>query len=174
MGQTMFGGVDSHADTIHLAVITDRGGHVADAEVPTTAAGYTAVVAFLTAHGTVTAIGVEGTSSYGSGFTRAARRTGQTVVETDRVERGRIGRSDPIEASLGWRVIGVADLEVLHRHRAITRSPAGSSPAMSPPDRVGGARHHAPRTRRPPTRPLTHRTPAGRHRPGHLLVREPH
>ncbi|GAA3082780.1 hypothetical protein GCM10020000_81050 [Streptomyces olivoverticillatus] len=26
----VFGGVDSHADTIHVAVVTDRGGHVAD------------------------------------------------------------------------------------------------------------------------------------------------
>lgn len=100
-GQTVFGGVDSHADTIHLAVITDRGGHVADTEFPTTNAGYTAAVAFLTAHGTVIAVGVEGTSSYGSGFTRAARQAGLTVVEVnrpDRAERRRIGKSDPIDA----------------------------------------------------------------------------
>ncbi|MFC9330782.1 hypothetical protein [Kitasatospora sp. NPDC057015] len=52
--------MDSHADTIHAAVVTDRGGHIADAEFPTTVLGYTAVLAFLTAHGTVTSIGVEG------------------------------------------------------------------------------------------------------------------
>lgn len=52
----VFGGVDSHADTIHVAVITDRGGHVADAEFPTTSAGYAAAVAFLNAHRTVTAV----------------------------------------------------------------------------------------------------------------------
>lgn len=33
------GGVDSHADTIHVAVVTDRGGQLADAEFLTTAAG---------------------------------------------------------------------------------------------------------------------------------------
>jgi len=71
--QTVFGGVDSHTDTIHVAVITDSGGHLADAEFPTTSAGYTAAVAFIAAHGTVAAIGVEGTSSYGSGFTHATR-----------------------------------------------------------------------------------------------------
>ena len=27
---TVLGGVDSHADTIHVAVATDRGGHLAD------------------------------------------------------------------------------------------------------------------------------------------------
>ncbi|MEU3371096.1 hypothetical protein ABZ734_11540 [Streptomyces sp. NPDC006660] len=63
----VFGGVDSHADTIHVAVITDRGGHVADAEFPTTATGYAAAIAFLNAHGTVVAVGVEGTSCYASG-----------------------------------------------------------------------------------------------------------
>ncbi|MFF4382798.1 IS110 family transposase [Kitasatospora sp. NPDC001547] len=100
-GETVFGGVDSHADTIHLAVITDHGGHVADAKFPTGQAGCTAAVAFLTAHGTVAAVGVEGTASYGAGFTRAARRAGLTVVEVnrpDRAERRRIGKSDPIDA----------------------------------------------------------------------------
>ncbi|MFD9593145.1 IS110 family transposase [Kitasatospora sp. NPDC059973] len=105
---TVFGGVDSHADTIHVAVVTDRGGHVADAEFPTTTPGYTAAIAFLTAHGTVTAIGVEGTSSYGSGFTRAARQAGLTVVEVnrpDRAERRRIGKSDPIDAYAAARAV---------------------------------------------------------------------
>ncbi|MFD9476576.1 transposase, partial [Streptomyces nojiriensis] len=100
-GQGVFGGVDSHADTIHVAVITDNGGHLADAEFPTTTAGYTAALAFLGAHGDVIAIGVEGTASYGTGFTRAARADGLTVVEVnrpDRAERRRSGKSDPIDA----------------------------------------------------------------------------
>ncbi|WP_063771852.1 IS110 family RNA-guided transposase [Kitasatospora mediocidica] len=105
---TVFGGVDSHADTVHVAVVTDRGGHIADAGFPTTSPGYTAAIAFLTAHGTVTAIGVEGTSSYGSGFTRAARQAGLTVVEVnrpDRAERRRIGKSDPIDAYAAARAV---------------------------------------------------------------------
>ncbi|WP_043468337.1 IS110 family transposase [Kitasatospora sp. MBT66] len=100
-GQGVFGGVDSHADTIHVAVISDNGGHLADAEFTTTAAGYAAALAFLGAHGHVLAIGVEGTSSYGTGFTRAAREGGLTVVEVnrpDRAERRRVGKSDPIDA----------------------------------------------------------------------------
>ncbi len=47
------------------------------------------------------AIGVEGTSSYGAGFTRVAVSHGQHVVEVnrpDRAERRRIGKSDPIDA----------------------------------------------------------------------------
>nr|WSY51949.1 IS110 family transposase [Streptomyces sp. NBC_00886] len=100
-GQGVFGGVDSHADTIHTAVVTDNGGHLADAEFPTSAAGHAAAIAFLAAHGTVMAIGVEGTASYGTGFTRAARAAGLTVVEVnrpDRAERRRSGKSDPIDA----------------------------------------------------------------------------
>ncbi|WP_051371498.1 IS110 family transposase [Streptomyces sp. 142MFCol3.1] len=99
--QDVFGGVHSHADTIHVAVISDSGGHLADAEFATTVAGYAAALAFLNAHGQVTAIGVEGTSSYGAGFTRAARSAGLDVVEVnrpDRAERRRIGKSDSIDA----------------------------------------------------------------------------
>ncbi|MEU1598518.1 hypothetical protein ABZ468_38360 [Streptomyces sp. NPDC005708] len=55
----VIGGVDSHADTVHVAVVTDRGGQITDAEFSTTAAGYTAAPAFLAAHGTVAAVGVE-------------------------------------------------------------------------------------------------------------------
>jgi transposase len=101
VGQRVFGGVDSHADTLHVAVVSGNGGHLADAEFATTAAGYAAALAFVTAHGHVIAIGVEGTASYGAGFTRAARSAGRHVVEVnrpDRAERRRIGKSDPIDA----------------------------------------------------------------------------
>ncbi|MET7520753.1 IS110 family transposase [Streptomyces sp. NPDC005480] len=101
VGQRVFGGVDSHADTIHVAVVTDNGRHLADAEFPTTTAGYTAPLAFLGAHGDVITIGVEGTASYGTGFTRAACADGLSVVEVnrpDRAERRRSGKSDPIDA----------------------------------------------------------------------------
>ncbi|MEV0489992.1 IS110 family transposase [Streptomyces atratus] len=104
----VIGGADSHADTIHVAVVTDRGGQLADAEFPTTAAGYKAAIAFMAAHGTVVSVGVEGTSSYGSGFTRAAREAGPTVIEVnrpDKAERRRIGKSDPIDAYAAARAV---------------------------------------------------------------------
>jgi hypothetical protein len=85
--QEVAGGVDSHTDTLHVAVISDNGGHLADAEFTTTAAGYAAALAFLSAHGHVIAIGVEGTSSYGAGFTRAAREAGLHAVEVNRPDR---------------------------------------------------------------------------------------
>lgn len=89
-------------------MVTDRGGHLADAEFPTKAAGYAAAIVFLQAHGTVAAVGVEGTSSYGAGFTRAARQAGLTVVEVnrpDKAERRRIGKPDPIDAYAAARAV---------------------------------------------------------------------
>ncbi|MFF3750454.1 transposase [Streptomyces sp. NPDC002018] len=85
--QDVFGGVDSHTDTLRVAVISDNGSHLADAEFITIAAGYAAALAFLTAHGNVIAIGVEGTSSYGAGFTRTARSHGHPVIEVNRPDR---------------------------------------------------------------------------------------
>lgn len=41
------GGIDSHKDTIHVAVITDIGQHVEDKEFPTTQAGYRRAAAWL-------------------------------------------------------------------------------------------------------------------------------
>lgn len=99
-------GVDTHADTIHVAVIDKRGRDLGDCEFPTTPSGYRAALAFIAEHGRLDRIGVEGTSSYGAGFTRAARGAGHTVVEVtrpDRAERRRVGKSDPIDAYLAAR-----------------------------------------------------------------------
>ncbi|MEU3282687.1 IS110 family transposase [Streptomyces antibioticus] len=96
-------------------------------EFTTTAAGYAAALAFLGAHAHVVAIGVEGTSSYGAGFTRAARSAGLHVGEVnrpDRAERRRIGKSDPID------VYAAARAALPHAHPAPPRTTA--SPAYAP------------------------------------------
>jgi hypothetical protein len=69
--QHIVGGVDSHKDTIHVAVITQLGQPVADREFPTTIAGYRRAVAWLVEYGPVQAVGIEGTSSYGVGIAAA-------------------------------------------------------------------------------------------------------
>ncbi len=51
---------------------------------------------------------MEGTSSYGSGFTHAAQQAGLAVVEVsrpDKPERRRIGKSDPIDAYAAARAV---------------------------------------------------------------------
>ncbi len=45
------GGIDSHHDTIYVAVVTNLGREVADREFPTTGAGYRAAVTWLSSHG---------------------------------------------------------------------------------------------------------------------------
>ncbi len=95
------GGVDTHADTIHVAAITLTGQPVADREFPTTAAGYARAVRFLGALGTVVRVGVEGTASYGAGFTRAAIAAGLEVAEVSRADKSKRrlnGKSDPLDA----------------------------------------------------------------------------
>ena len=82
------GGVDPHADTIHIAALTAVGKVVGDAEFPATAAGYVQAVQFLTAKGVVERVGVEGAACYGTGITRALTAAGIPVVEVERPTRG--------------------------------------------------------------------------------------
>jgi transposase len=99
--QQRVGGVDSHKDTIHAAVVTAVGHDVADHEFPTTAAGDRRAVAWLIGQGPLAAVGVEGTSSYGVGITTALTRAGVKVVEVNRTrpaERRKKGKSDRLDA----------------------------------------------------------------------------
>jgi transposase len=98
---TVIGGIDTHAETIHVAAIDSWGRELGDAEFPTTPAGYRDALVFLTGHGVVAGIGIEGTSSYGTGITRAAVEGGLEVFEVIRPERAvrrRQGKSDPLDA----------------------------------------------------------------------------
>lgn len=98
---TVFGGIDTHADTIHVGAIDAWGRELDDAEFPTTPSGYRDALAFLTGLGEVACVGIEGTSSYGMGITRAARDVGLEVFEVIRPERAvrrREGKSDPLDA----------------------------------------------------------------------------
>jgi transposase len=95
------GGIDCHKDTIHVAVITGTGRPVDDREFATTEAGYRQAVAWLTGHGPLHAVGVEGTSSYGVGICAALTVAGVMVVEVNRTraaERRKSGKTDPLDA----------------------------------------------------------------------------
>ncbi len=95
------GGVDSHKDTIHVAVITAIGSNVADREFPTTQAGYRRAVGWLIEHGPLAAVGIEGTSSYGVGIATAVTTAGIRVIEVNRTrpaERRRQGKTDRLDA----------------------------------------------------------------------------
>jgi transposase len=94
-------GADTHAGTIHVAAISMTGAAIGDREFATTRAGYAAAIRFLTSLGQVQRIGVEGTASYGAGFTRALTAAGIDVVEVTRAvksTRRLKGKSDPLDA----------------------------------------------------------------------------
>lgn len=95
------GGIDSHKDTIHVAVINEVGQQVGDKEFPTTQPGYRRAVAWLIEHGPLATVGVEGTSSYGRGITTELCAAGIAVIEVNRTrpaERRKQGKTDALDA----------------------------------------------------------------------------
>ena len=102
------GGVDPHADTIHVAVLSVLGKVIGDAEFPTTATGYARAIQFLTGAGVVERVGVEGAACYGAGIARALHAAGIAVVEVERPTRSarrRAGKSDRLDAYHAARAV---------------------------------------------------------------------
>jgi transposase len=95
------GGVDTHKDT-HVAAAKDGVGRVLGTQAfPATPAGFAALWAWLCGWGSVVAVGVEGTGSYGAGLARYLTAQAVRVVEVnrpDRAQRRRRGKSDPQDA----------------------------------------------------------------------------
>ncbi len=105
----VIGGVDTHLDVHVAAAVNQIGGLLGTASFPTTPLGYGQLIDWLAGFGPIVQVGVEGTSSYGAGLTRALEAEGVTVVEVDRPnrqERRRIGKSDAIDAIGSARLSG--------------------------------------------------------------------
>ncbi|WP_307849186.1 transposase [Micromonospora sp. U56] len=81
-------------------MIDSTGGLLGGAEFPSTTAGYADLLAWIRSIGRVSAVGVEGTGSYGAGLARYLTSKKVTVVEVDRPDRRARrakGKSDPID-----------------------------------------------------------------------------
>lgn len=94
-------GIDTHSDTHHVAVINEHGKPLADDEFLAVGSGYRKIIDFITSYGTVIAVGVEGTGSYGAELARTLRAEGFLVLEVNRPNRAarRLkGKSDPLDA----------------------------------------------------------------------------
>ncbi len=95
------GGVDTHLD-VHVAAALDQiGGLLGTASFDTTPAGYGQLLRWMQSFGPISQVGIEGTSSYGAGLTRALQQADVTVVEVDRPNRQvrrREGKSDTLDA----------------------------------------------------------------------------
>lgn len=95
------GGVDTHRDSHHAAVVDEVGRELGDAAFPATPVGYRRLLAWLRGFGALKQVGVEGTGSYGAGLARYLRAEQVRVVEVDRPDRRTRraqGKSDPIDA----------------------------------------------------------------------------
>lgn len=95
------GGVDTHSQTHHAAVLLMNGARVADAQFPATSEGYALLLAWMRSFGRLHAVGVEGTGSYGAGLARHLHAEKVAVVEVnqpDRRQRRARGKSDPLDA----------------------------------------------------------------------------
>jgi transposase len=102
----VIGGVDTHRDTHHAAVVDPLGRLLGSAQFDADEAGYAALLAWLRGFGTLERVGVEGTGSYGAGLARYLNAAAITVVEVDRPDRRarrRAGKSDPLDAQAAAR-----------------------------------------------------------------------
>ena len=97
----VIGGVDTHGQSHHPAVIDGVGRQLDDREFPASPAGYGALLEWLRGYGELDRVGVEGTGTYGVALTRHLREAGALVVEVDRPDRRARraqGKSDPLDA----------------------------------------------------------------------------
>lgn len=86
--ESVFVGVDTHADTPHVAVVGNLGRHLDDREFPTDPGGYRRLLDWVRSAGSVAAVGVEGTGAYGAQLARcspqrvwwSSRSTGPTIA----------------------------------------------------------------------------------------------
>jgi transposase len=108
----VIGGVDTHKH-VHVAAALNGIGQVLGVEsFPANPAGYRQLLDWLTSHGQVIRVGVEGTGTYGAGLTRLLLGDGVEVVEIDRPNRQRRrreGKSDPIDAVAAARAALAGD-----------------------------------------------------------------
>jgi transposase len=138
-------GVDTHKD-VHAAIaISTLGVQLSATTIPASSKGYQALETWATSLGTVQAIGIEGTGSYGAGLTRFLRERGHVVVEVNRPNRQlryQKGKSDTVDAENAARAVlagqatgqpksGTSTVEMI-RHLKIARDTAvkGRSQAM--------------------------------------------
>jgi transposase len=104
----IIGGVDTHAAIRCVAAVDTTGRLLGIAEFPATNTGYAQLTSWLRSHGTIEAVGAEGTGAYGAGLARHLRDQDVAVLEVprpDRRLRRNHGKSDPIDAEAAARAV---------------------------------------------------------------------
>src|SRR3954453_19307138 len=108
----VIGGIDTHKD-VHVAAMLDEHGRLLDTgSFPTTGAGYRQLQRWLSSHGDVVAVGIEGTGSWGAGVARHLSAQGvdvREVMRPNRQHRRRHGKSDEADAIGAARAVLAGD-----------------------------------------------------------------
>jgi transposase len=101
-------GIDTHGE-VHVAAVLDVQGRLLGTEsFPSTGAGHRRLEAWARTFGSIDAVGVEGTGSWGAGLARHLSAAGLTVIEVDRPDRRarrQRGKSDPLDAEAAARAV---------------------------------------------------------------------
>lgn len=104
----VIGGVDTHKHTHYAAAIDEHGRLLDHREFPANDSGYIQLLTWMRSHGTITAIGVESTGSFGATLTRMLTTAGERVVEVNRpnrIARRMDGKSDRLDAEQVARAV---------------------------------------------------------------------
>ena len=101
-------GIDTHRD-VHVAAALDQHGRLlGTASFPTTTSGHRRLERWACEFGTIDAVGIEGTGSWGAGIARHLAARDHRVVEVsrpDRRVRRQRGKSDTIDAEAAARAV---------------------------------------------------------------------
>jgi len=120
MVRKIVGGVDTHAD-IHVAAVIDANGGILGIEsFPADLGGFGALLGWLSSHGEIVRVGVEGTGSWGVGLSRFLHDHEITVIEVDRQNREnrrRVGKSDSTDAIAAARAVLSGSASVIPKTR---------------------------------------------------------
>jgi len=120
MVRSVVGGVDTHADTHVAAVVDANGGILGIESFPAGKSGYGALLGWLSSHGEVQMVGVEGTGSWGVGVARFLHDREIIVVEVDRQNRQnrrKVGKSDTTDAVAAARAALSGSARVIPKAR---------------------------------------------------------
>jgi transposase len=123
----VIGGVDCHLETHHAVVVDEQGRRLGDQAFPATSSGYARLLEWMQHFGSVRAIGVESTASYGAGLTRYLLSAGLDVREVNQAHRAlryRRGKTDALDAE------GAARKVVSGEASAIPKDTTGSVEAI--------------------------------------------
>lgn len=104
----VIGGVDTHKHVHHAAVVSTTGELLATAEFGADHGGYGELLAWIRSHGSIDAIGIEGTGFYGAALTQFLIDAGHKVVEVNRPNpsaRRADGKSDRLDAEQAARAV---------------------------------------------------------------------